>query len=142
MIFKSIIKGMIGATALLAVYFFAVSLISGWPFALTQFAQFWYFIVSLAVGFGVQAGLYSYLKNAIRQQGPEKILTVSGATSTAAMISCCSHYLLNLLPIIGVSGLIALIAQYQIEIFWLGLAFNLAGVGYMANRVIKFHQKI
>ena len=142
MIFKYIIKGMIGATALLAVYFFAVSLISGWPFALTQFAQFWYFIVSLAVGFGVQAGLYSYLKNAIRQQGPEKILTVSGATSTAAMISCCSHYLLNLLPIIGASGLIALIAQYQIEIFWLGLAFNLAGVGYMANRVIKFHQKI
>lgn len=128
---------------LLVIYFGILTLISGWDYTFGQFLIFWYFIVSLAMGFGIQIGLYSYLKNAIHhQQGSGKILAVSGSTSTAAMISCCSHYLLNLLPIIGISGLITLVAQYQIEIFWLGLVFNLAGIGYMVNRVIKFHQKI
>ena len=69
MIFKSTIYGFTGTTALLAIYFFVVSLISGWPFALDQFGRFWYFIVSLAVGFGIQVGLYVYLKNAMRHQG-------------------------------------------------------------------------
>lgn len=142
-IFKSVLKGILAMLILLAVYFGVLTLVSGWDYALGQFFTFWYFIVSLAFGFGVQISLYSYLKNIIHhQQGSGKVLAVSGTTSTAAMISCCSHYLLNLLPILGASGLIVLIAQYQSEIFWFGLAFNLAGIGYMANRVIKFHQKI
>ena len=59
-------------------------------------------------------------------------------TSTAAMISCCAHYLTNILPVVGAAGAIALVAQYQIELFWFGLASNLAGIAYMGNRVIKF----
>ena len=42
---------------LLAIYFGVVSLISGMNFALEQFAAFWYFIVPLALGFGIQVGL-------------------------------------------------------------------------------------
>lgn len=141
-ILNSILRGVLAMLILLAVYFLILTQISGWNFASGQFSAFWYFIVSLAFGFGVQVGLYSYLKNVIHhQQGSGKVLAISGTTSTAAMISCCSHYLINLLPILGISGLIVLIAQYQLEIFWFGLVFNLAGIGYMANRVIKFHQK-
>jgi Cu+-exporting ATPase len=44
---------------LLAIYFGVVSLISGKDFALEQFAKFWYFIVPLALGFGIQVGLYT-----------------------------------------------------------------------------------
>ncbi|MBI5438124.1 MAG: YHS domain-containing protein, partial [Nitrosomonadales bacterium] len=54
---------------LLAIYFGVVSLISGMDFALGQFATFWYFIVLLALGFGVQVGLYTYLKNLVGQHG-------------------------------------------------------------------------
>lgn len=53
---------------MLAVYFGVVSLISGRDFALSQFATFWYFIVTLALGFGVQVGL-GYLKNLVGSQG-------------------------------------------------------------------------
>lgn len=138
MILKSTIRGFIGTTALLAVYFAIVSLISGWSFALSQFSQFWYFILGLAAGFGVQISLYSYLKDSIRQSAPKGMVAVTGTTSTVAMISCCAHYLANLLPVIGVSGVIALIGQYQIGLFWFGLIANAAGIGYIASRILKF----
>jgi Cu+-exporting ATPase len=67
-----------------------------------------------------------------------KVVAVSGTTSTAAMISCCAHYLTNILPVVGAAGAVALVAQYQIELFWFGLACNLAGILYMGNRVVKF----
>src|SRR3990167_11293507 len=124
MIAQSTLYGLVGMTALLAVYFSVVSLISGWPFTLSQFSQFWYFIVSLAIGFGIQIGLYSYLKSAVHQKNASgKVLAVSGTTSTAAMLSCCAHYLVNILPIIGITGIVSLVGQYQIQLFWIGLIF-------------------
>jgi hypothetical protein len=54
------------------------------------------------------------------------------------MLSCCTHYLVNLLPVLGASGLASLAGQYQVELFWVGLAANLAGIAYMASRVRAF----
>ena len=128
-----------GAFALLLIiYFGVVSLISGMDFALDQFATFWYFILPLALGFGIQVGLYTYLKNLVGKHGASgKIVAVSGTTSTAAMVSCCAHYLTNILPILGVTGILAVIAEYQIELFWVGLVFNAGGILYVASKVIK-----
>jgi len=139
MILESILIGMAGASALLGVYFSVLTAVSGWAFALDQFAVFWHFIVSLAVGFGIQVGLFSYLRRAIRGHcAPGKVLAVSGTTSTAAMISCCAHYLTNILPAIGTVGLVTVVSQYQVEFFWIGLASNAAGIAYMANKVARF----
>lgn len=137
-IFISIRNGIIATVVLLTIYVAIVSLVSGWGFMLDQLSQFWYYILSLAGGFGIQAGLYSYLKNAIQHKPSEKVLAVSGTTSTAAMISCCAHYLVNLLPILGTVGIITIISQYQVQLFWVGLIFNAAGIGYMLNRIRKF----
>jgi hypothetical protein len=41
------------------------------------------------------------------------------------------------LPVLGATGLVALVAQYQIELFWVGLAFNLAGVLYIGRKVVQ-----
>lgn len=129
-------------TILLAVYFSVVSLISGWSFAVSQFSQFWYFIVSLAVGFGIQIGLYAYLKSAIhRKNAGGGALAVSGATSTVAMLSCCAHYLVNILPIIGVAGIVTFIAAYQTELFWVGIIFNLTGIAYIGSRIYRFKKQ-
>ncbi len=125
------------------VYFAVLTFVSGWSFALDQFSQFWYFIVSLAVGFGIQIGLYNYLKELINgMHGEGKVLGVTGTTSTAAMISCCTHYLVNLVPILGVTGLATFVSQYQVNIFWVGLAFNLFGIAYISNRIFKFKKQI
>ena len=138
-ILKSAVFGIAAMTALLGVYFVILAAVSGWEFTVSQFLDFWYFIVSLAAGFGIQIGLFTYLRNAVRGMGMSgKVVAVSGTTSTAAMISCCAHYLTNILPVLGAAGLVALVAQYQIELFWFGLASNLAGIFYMGNRVFKF----
>jgi Cu+-exporting ATPase len=123
---------------LLAVYFGVVGLISGMGFALDQFAKFWYFIVALALGFGIQVGLYTCLKNLAGRHGASgKVVAVSGTTSTAAMVSCCSHYLVNILPVVGVTGFLTVVAEYQIELFWVGLVFNAAGILYILPKVVN-----
>lgn len=136
---RAAIAGILGTVALLSAYFLILTAVSGWDFTLDQFYSFWYYIVSLAVGFGIQIGLYTYLRGAVHQgDGSGKVLAVSGTTSTAAMISCCAHYLTNILPVLGAAGIITLVAQYQTELFWFGLASNAAGIFYIGNKVAKF----
>ena len=53
-IIKPIVYGSLASGILLGVYFSILSLVSGWGFAKDQFSLFWYFIASLAVGFGIQ----------------------------------------------------------------------------------------
>ncbi|MCL6096618.1 MAG: hypothetical protein M1444_02990 [Patescibacteria group bacterium] len=136
---KSTIVGFLASLVLLVVYFSVLTFVSGWNFAFSQFLRYWYFIVSLALGFGIQIGLFTYLKNAVRNMaGSGKVVAVSGATSTAAMISCCSHYLVNLLPIIGITGFVTIVSQYQVQLFYVGLAFNFLGIVYMLRRLNNF----
>ena len=65
-ILKPILYGILASGLLLGIYFAILTLVSGWNFAQNQFSAFWYFIVSLAVGFGIQIGLYSYLRYLIK----------------------------------------------------------------------------
>lgn len=135
---KPLRAGLAAAALLLAAYFGVLTLVSGWEFARTQFASYWYFVVALAVGFGVQIGLYSYLRSITRHgDSSGKVVAVSGATSTGAMISCCAHYLTNVLPVLGATGVVALVAQYQVELFWVGLVFSLGGVIYVGRKAVQ-----
>jgi len=137
-IIRSCVAGLIAILTLLGVYFAVVSLVSGWSFAESQFSQYWYFIITLAIGFGIQIGLYAYLKRVLRHSDPSgKMVAVTGTTSTAAMISCCAHYLVNILPILGAAGIATIAAQYQIEFFWAGIAFNVFGVAFISQRIFK-----
>lgn len=135
---KSIFKGAIASIILLALYFSALTLISGQNFARIQFLENWYWIISLSAGFGVQIALFTYLRSLHRQKVSAKVVAASGTTSTVAMISCCAHYLVNILPVIGISGAVALIGQYQTELFWLGIVSNLIGIAYMLRKLMIF----
>ena len=137
-ILKSVRNGLAAVFILLGIYVFIVSLVSGWDFMLLQLFKYWYYVGALALGFGIQVSLYTYLKNAIKQKASPHVLAVSGTTSTVAMISCCAHYLVNLLPILGTVGIITIISQYQVQLFWVGIAFNFAGILYVLSIIIKF----
>lgn len=133
---RSLAFGVLATLLLLGVYFSIVTFVSGWKFILQQFEQYWYFVVTLAVGFGVQVGLFTYLRSL--QQNARGVIAVSGTTTTVAMLSCCSHYVANLVPILGVAGAITLIGQYQIELFWFGIAANVLGIAYMSWKILLF----
>lgn len=123
---------------LLALYFGVLTLVSGWQFTWQQFSDFWYFILPLGAGFGLQVALYLRLKEVVHQTKDSKtVMAASGTTSTAAMISCCAHYLVNVAPVLGATGLVTFATQYQVEFFWVGLAFNAAGITYIGNKLWK-----
>lgn len=130
-----------GVTAfgvLLALYFGILSLVSGWSFTLSQFSEFWFYIVPLAAGFGLQVALFLKLREVVsRAKEAGAVIAASGTTSTAAMISCCAHYLANVAPVLGATGLVAFAAQFQVELFWVGLAFNAAGIAYVGTKLWK-----
>lgn len=127
--------GAVAAGLLLAIYLSVLTLISGWAFTLSEFQNFWYFVVALAIGFGAQVAFYVRLRHVTAHDGSGKVVAVSGGTSTAAMISCCAHYVANILPVLGATGFVALVAQYQTELFWVGLAFNAAGLLYIGRKL-------
>ena len=138
---RPILYGAAASALLLLVYFIVLTLVSGWAFTLAQFADFWYFVVTLAAGFGAQIALYTRLRHVTRHaDGSGKVVAVSGGTSTAAMISCCTHYLTNILPVLGATGVVALVAQYQTELFWVGVAFNAAGLAYVGRKLFQASQ--
>jgi len=65
------------------------------------------------------------------------VVAVSGTTSTAAMVSCAQHYLVNSC-LYGVTGFLTIVAEYQIELFWAGSAFlTLPAFLYVASKVTK-----
>jgi len=133
--------GLAGALALLAVYFGILTLLSGWRFTILEFGEYWPYITALAAGFGIQLGLFLFLRRSIHAAARTgKVVAASGATSGVAMLSCCTHYLVNLLPALGATGLASLAGAYQVELFWVGLAANLAGIAYMASRIGAFYR--
>jgi Cu+-exporting ATPase len=134
---KPLAVGTLAFLTMLAIYFGVLTLVSGWDFTVSEFAKFWYYVLPLALGFGIQLGLYVYLRQRLASHHAGGMVVASGATSTGAMLACCTHYLTNVLPIIGAAGLVTLAAQYQVELFWVGLAFNAAGIAFVGSRIIQ-----
>jgi len=69
-----------------------------------------------------------------------EVVAVTGTISGVAMVSCCTHYLVNLLPALGTTAVVSLVGQYQVELFWFGLAANSAGIVFIGRRVAQFER--
>jgi len=41
------------------------------------------------------------------------------------------------LPVLGIAGIATFVAQYQVELFWVGVLFNAGGIAYMGNKILK-----
>ncbi len=135
---KAWIVGASAACGLLGLYVAVLTAVSGWNFAISQFVDFWPYVMALAFGFGAQVSLYVHLKQlSARHHRAHCAVAATGTTSTAAMLACCTHYLTNMLPVLGTVGLVSAVAQYQIELFWLGLIFNAAGLAYVGYQVVR-----
>lgn len=130
--------GLTASAIMLGFYFGILSLVSGWQFTIDQFVEWWPYIVALAAGFGIQVGLFTYLRRAVHGAASGKVMAATGTTSGAAMVSCCTHYLVNVLPVLGATGLVSFVGQYQVELFWFGIASNLAGIAYIGRRVASY----
>ena len=133
---KPIIYGIISGIILLAVYFAILSLANSADHAISQFFSMWYFILALAIGFGVQVSLFTYVrsyKNALAATS----VSVSGGVSTTSMAACCAHHISDILPIIGFSAAAIFLVKYQLVFILIGLFSNLIGINFMLHTMKK-----
>lgn len=137
---RSIIYGISATAILLFLYFSILSIANSFRHAVDSFIEMWYWILLLAVGFGVQVGLYFHIRvsfhDRMRKSASTTVATVGGV-STTSMIACCAHHLTDVLPIISLSAAAAFLAEYQLLFIMVGVFSNLVGITMMLGIIQK-----
>jgi hypothetical protein len=132
---------LIGSIAILAFYFGTLSLMNSIEHALSEFQRIWYFVLFLSAGFGVQIGLYFYMKNFTENYAVAASVAGTAGVSGTSMVACCLHHLTDLLPVLGLSALAFFLGKYQLTFMLIAVFSNLGGTIYMLS-VIKKHNLI
>ena len=140
---KPYIFGVTAAVGVIGFYLGLLTLVSDWYNATSQFAQYWGWIIALAIGLGVQTTLFTHIKGQLKGKtttAAKSSLAASGGLSTASMAACCAHYLVAFLPAFGLpffSAAAAGLVEYQIEFFLLGVISNVFGIAVMIRTMSK-----
>ena len=132
--------GATASVAIFAVYLGIVALAQGWTQAIELLGEDWYLVTPITLSFGVQVGLYTYLRRIIRDRSRATgaITGASGGTSTMAMVACCAHRVADLLPFLGLSAAAGFLAAYKTPFMIIGLAVSLAGIFLISRRIIRY----
>ncbi len=126
--------GILAGLGLLIFYLSVVSIFQGIEFAFLNLKGLWYLIFPLVVGFGTQIGLYTSIKHTAQLTGT---VAGTGTISGGSMIACCSHFLLQMIPIVGISGLAIFLVKYQSWFLIIGILSNIFGIAVMLRHKRK-----
>lgn len=128
---KSFLAGILGMLALMVIYVLILFLATkDFQHVISQFITFKYWITALILGFGIQTGLFWYIRSGMHLTGKSSktALATGASTSTVAMVACCAHHLTDILPILGLSAATLFLSKYQTHFFFLGIISNAAGI--------------
>lgn len=135
---QSLLNGLFAGVSLLSSYFLIMRVATGsWDVAIDQYQSLWLLMSLLIIGFGVQVALYTYVK-AVSVHTNQSSVAATGATSTGAMIACCAHHIVDILPIVGLTGLSVFLAEYQSIFLLLGIFSNIVGIGYLLRQYLRY----
>lgn len=127
----------LGILSLSAFYYILLFGITGDPnHPFSQFVLLQPWMSLLILGFGIQFGLFWLMRKGIRFNiAQKKDSQMAAGTSTAvsgmAMVACCTHHAVDLLPILGLSAAALFLSEYQKQLLIFGVLSNLAGIGMM-----------
>jgi len=97
-------------------------------------------MLPLILGFGIQVGLFVYIKDYHKHLGTEKAtLGVSAGVSGGAMIACCTHHFVEIFALIGIAGASIFFVKYQTTFLLIGIGANIFGIIYMLNELNKIN---
>ena len=129
---KYTLIGLLGSALLLAFYFIIASLLGGVSFALDNFIKLWYWMIPLVVGFGIQIGMFFYIKGEMHKKATGTAAASTGASATS-MVACCAHHIADIAPFLGITTLGLFLTKYQSTFLLIGISSNVLGVTYMAS---------
>ncbi len=134
---RHILVGAGAAVLLIIVYLGLITWAQDWGHALEQTAELWYWVLALAGGFGIQAGLFSFIRQGIRERRAAATGSVaaSGTVSAGSMAACCAHHLSDVLPLLGLSGLATFLVNYQVFFIIVGVLSNIVGITIMLETI-------
>ena len=127
--------GLLGAIALLGFYFGVLSYANSWDHAIAQFQSMAPWVVALSAGFGIQIGLFSMVRERLKDAKANASAAASGGVSGTSMIACCAHHLGDVLPAMGLGAAAVFFNQYQNVFLAMGLFSSAWGVQYMLSIV-------
>ncbi len=138
---RHVLTGIAAGLVLVAVYIGILSLAQGVTHALEQAEQLWYWVMLIATGFGVQVGLFSFIRSALRQWRAAATASVaaSGGVSAGSMAACCAHHLSDVLPLLGLSGLALFLTKYQLLFLLAGVLSNAVGITIMLETIQRYN---
>lgn len=131
---NSVLYGVLAGLGIMLFYLIVVSIFQGIESAFLNLRSLWYLIFPLAIGFGTQIGLYASIKHTAALTGT---VAGTGGISAGSMIACCSHFLLNIIPIVGLSGIAIILMKYQPWFLSVGILSNIMGIGIMIKHKNK-----
>jgi len=134
---NSVLYGTLAGTGLLIFYISVVSIFQGVEFAFLNLRSLWFLVFPLAIGFGTQIGLYASIRHTAVMTGT---VAGTGGISAGSMIACCSHFLLQMIPFLGMSGLALFLTKYQTTFLSIGILSNMVGIIIMLRH--KKHMKL
>ncbi|MBI4339555.1 MAG: hypothetical protein HY680_06335 [Chloroflexi bacterium] len=134
---------LLGATAaglLVLLYVGTVTWAQDWSHTLGFLSADWPYVAAIAGGFGLQVGLYGYLRlvvhHTLLMAAPAAATGVGTGTSSVAMVACCIHHVTDVLPAIGLSGVSIFLGSYREPLMLAGVAANVVGIAIML-RVVR-----
>jgi len=131
---NSLWYGIFAGLGLLVFYLTVISIFQGIEFAFLNLRSLWYLIFPLAIGFGIQIGLYFSVKHTAQLTGT---VAATGTISGGSMIACCSHFLFQIIPLAGVSVLSTFLVKYQRWFLVIGIISNIIGIYIMLKHKRK-----
>ncbi len=134
---RHMLIGIGAATLLIMVYLGLITLAQDFTHALKQTAELWYWVLALAGGFGIQAGLFSFIRHGMseRRAATTGSVAASGSVSAGSMAACCAHHLSDVLPLFGLSGIAIFLVDYQLFFIILGVLSNIVGITIMLETI-------
>jgi len=128
----------IGATAAMALTYLAIIILSqGSEHVRQQVESLWYWMVPLLLGFGIQAGLFSYIRQGVRRRKKSATASVatSGGITGGSMLACCAHHVSDVAPAIVTAGAAVFLARYQHIFLLAGTVSNVVGIVIMLDAI-------
>lgn len=144
---RSVGWGLGAGTGLLGLYVVTVGVASrSADHVLELLAADWPLVLALATGFGIQVGLYVYLRQ-LRQasRAAAGVAGLGTGTSTLAMVACCAHHATDVIPLLGLSaavGVAGFLAEWRVPLMILGVVMNVVGIGLSLRLLVQARRQL
>ena len=135
---RSYLWGISSSVFILGIYFLTLTLSNSLLHAIEELKVLGIWIGLLSVGFGIQTGLFVYVKGALKARSTAQAtatMAAAGGMSATAMVACCMHYLTTILPVLGLSAVSVLLIKYQTSFLAVGVASNLVGITFILRLI-------